>query len=93
LQSAGNAVPVGLVQPVLLIVDGTHLLADDACNLLHELCVPSCCQTNWLREEGGSLGIVPWHPHAMQALCATATRAIVVSHDNRCSGNIVVMCS
>ena len=61
--------PVGFVLLVLLIVDSAHFFTDDACHLMHEVGVPSCCQANRLRKEGGLLCIVPWHPHAMQAFC------------------------
>ena len=69
LRQSKQNMPVGFVLLVLLIVDGAHFVADDACHLMHEVDVPSCGQANRLRKEGGLLCIVPWHPHAMQALC------------------------
>ena len=67
-----GSVREGLVALELLIVDGTHLLADDTSNSLHEVGVPGGCQANGLWEECGLLGIVPGLPHAMQALCKEA---------------------
>ena len=61
--------PVSLVLLVLLIVDSAHFFTDDACHIMHEISVPCGGQSYGLRKEGGLLCVVPWHPHAMQALC------------------------
>ena len=74
--------PVGLVLPVLLIVDSSHLLTDGVGNLLDKVWVPSSCQPNRLRKEGSFFVGAPGLPHAMEALYMTLSyRSIFVSED------------
>ena len=63
-----RSTPVRLVLLELLIIDRSHLIADEARHILHKSSIPGGSQSYGLWEECGCLCIVPWHPHAMQAL-------------------------